>query len=375
MEGSPDCVALDSCSDTSRNNRFDHVDQVCAHEPSNNDRDFTLSNSTSKQLTGSTLFERRQKKGRIDPIRLDCIRPFTSKSDTICVLSAPATHIRLQTVPCGEGFVVHRCIDIRTHEFFLHPERADGKLTSLSVPSSASTDDVCSSASTNSVSSAERAGTTNTAEQISAAPETLEKSPTRQASMIAAAHDGSEKLIPNLSNCLLPSIQPGAESLEVNHIVSPEARDFSSSSNSSKSSNSSSDDYRSGGSRASGGSSSSSCGGRGRGSGSGSGTGHSKRKLGEGSTPGTPCNVEAFTWLVGAAAAAAAAISSAPAATLGSPVEPSAAADSEAGRPALVLALQPPELPAAAADGLGGSGGSGESAAEEAARRKRARRA
>ena len=67
------------------------------------------------------IFERRGKRP-LSPIRLDCIKPFTSSSDKLCILSAPATHVRLQTVQGGDGFVLHKCIDIRTLEFFLHPQ-------------------------------------------------------------------------------------------------------------------------------------------------------------------------------------------------------------------------------------------------------------
>ncbi len=58
----------------------------------------------------------------MSPIRLDCIKPFTSNTEQPCILSAPATHVRLQTVQGADGFVVHKCIDIRTLEFFLFPQ-------------------------------------------------------------------------------------------------------------------------------------------------------------------------------------------------------------------------------------------------------------
>jgi hypothetical protein len=77
-------------------------------------------------LSGPSVFEKklieRRGKRQLSALKLDCIRPFSFNSDTLCILSAPATHIRLQTVPCTEGFVLHKCIDIRTHEFFLYPQ-------------------------------------------------------------------------------------------------------------------------------------------------------------------------------------------------------------------------------------------------------------
>jgi hypothetical protein len=77
--------------------------------------------ASGPSICDKKLIERRGKR-QLSAINLDCIRPFSSTSDTLCVLSAPATHIRLQTVPCSEGFVLHKCIDIRTHEFFLYPQ-------------------------------------------------------------------------------------------------------------------------------------------------------------------------------------------------------------------------------------------------------------
>ena len=88
--------------------------------------DLTSSNAENPQSLrgprGKKLFERRGL-DTLTPLHLDCIKPFTRSSENLCILSAPATHIRLQTVAGPDGFVVHKCIDIRTHEFFLHPQK------------------------------------------------------------------------------------------------------------------------------------------------------------------------------------------------------------------------------------------------------------
>eukprot|EP00961_Rhodomonas_salina_P223979 3028703-Rhodomonas_salina.1 len=72
----------------------------------------------------ATLMERR-KKVVISPVDLSVITPFKSKQRAeLAVLSAPATHVRLCSTVCDETNVrVHHCLDIRTHEFFLHREQ------------------------------------------------------------------------------------------------------------------------------------------------------------------------------------------------------------------------------------------------------------
>ncbi|KAJ1475647.1 hypothetical protein T484DRAFT_1967662 [Baffinella frigidus] len=71
----------------------------------------------------ASLIERR-KRGAIAPLKMDGIAPFRAKKTTeLALLSAPATHVRLSTVQCAPGLVLHHCLDIRTREFFLHPEK------------------------------------------------------------------------------------------------------------------------------------------------------------------------------------------------------------------------------------------------------------
>ena len=358
-----DCSRKETCDLVSTDFDSTHLNDHCIHEPSNKDSGFAGTQSIS-QATRSTLFERRQKKGRIDPIRLDCIRPFTSKSDTICVLSAPATHIRLQTVPCGDGFVVHRCIDIRTHEFFLHPERAEVKSTPLLPLAAAdSVETMFSRGSSDSAvfgapptccrdcNDGSAAAIKSESEAVPAAPANLET----LAAAAAAASAAEASAAASLESTGLtggrgeasPKLNASERRLpgSIGRFPPASRQD-------------------------------------GCGSGSGSSSSSFKRRSGDGSMPGTPCNVEAVAWLVGAAAAAL--VSSAPNAAQRSPDDSSATVDGAGGgqaAPALDE-LRPPQPadgplgPSAAtpADGPALVGGSGESAVEEAARRKRARR-
>ena len=74
--------------------------------------------------SGSASLIERRKRETIAPLKMDGIAPFRPKKTTeLALLSAPATHVRLSTVQCAPGLVLHHCLDIRTREFFLHPEK------------------------------------------------------------------------------------------------------------------------------------------------------------------------------------------------------------------------------------------------------------
>jgi len=69
-----------------------------------------------------TLVERRKRKAPA-PLQLDIIPPFKRRNaDQICVLEAPATHLRLHAVQAGPHHVMHQCIDACTEEIFFMPE-------------------------------------------------------------------------------------------------------------------------------------------------------------------------------------------------------------------------------------------------------------
>jgi len=69
-----------------------------------------------------TLMERRRRKA-LSPLRLDIIPPFRRRNtNQICVLEAPATHIRLHAVQAGPHHMMHQCIDAHTEEVFFLPE-------------------------------------------------------------------------------------------------------------------------------------------------------------------------------------------------------------------------------------------------------------
>jgi hypothetical protein len=324
----------------------------------------------------ATLFERRHRKGRISPVRLDCIRPFTSKSDSICVLSAPATHIRLQTVPCGDGFVVHRCIDIRTHEFFLHPERmvtnqisdlaaaptlndciADAAASIAAGGSALSATPSCMEppesspllssdflssfgSSSNPCSGPCSSGGDSAADAADAAAVARADTPTRCA-RASPTHPATPA-----SDCASRRRPPTPPLAAPRPSSSPARRPPS--------------PPLSGG------------GGHHRPPGGGGG----KRKVtactGEGSAPGTPCNVEAIAWLVGAAAAvaasAAAAASPRPDAAPARPPPSPSGGGGEGGVGGAERHARPPLGGAASGGGAADAGGE-----DGAARRKRAR--
>ena len=69
-----------------------------------------------------TLMERRRRKA-LSPLRLDIIPPFRRRNtNQICVLEAPATHVRLHAVQAGPHHMMHQCIDAHTEEVFFLPE-------------------------------------------------------------------------------------------------------------------------------------------------------------------------------------------------------------------------------------------------------------
>mmetsp|Transcript_11903 Transcript_11903/g.29157 ORF Transcript_11903/g.29157 Transcript_11903/m.29157 type:complete len:280 (+) Transcript_11903:201-1040(+) len=70
----------------------------------------------------SALFQRRLRKG-IAPLNLEVVRPFKPRTDgKLCVLDAPATHIRLGASIAPNGAKMLTCIDIHTYEYFLMRE-------------------------------------------------------------------------------------------------------------------------------------------------------------------------------------------------------------------------------------------------------------
>lgn len=85
--------------------------------------------SSTKQTEGKDeevkmmpLIERRKRKM---PAALDLsvLRPFKRRNpDQICVLEAPATHVRLHTVQAGPHHMMHQCLDAHTEEIFFLPE-------------------------------------------------------------------------------------------------------------------------------------------------------------------------------------------------------------------------------------------------------------
>jgi hypothetical protein len=85
--------------------------------------------SSKKQTEGKEgdvkvlpLIERRKRKM---PAALDLsvLPPFKRRNpDQICVLEAPATHVRLHTVQAGPHHMMHQCLDAHTEEIFFLPE-------------------------------------------------------------------------------------------------------------------------------------------------------------------------------------------------------------------------------------------------------------
>lgn len=75
----------------------------------------------------SALFQRRLRQG-IAPLKMDCLRPFKPRTDgRLCILDAPATHIRVGNSVDAKGRNMLTCIDIHTYEYFLmhNKERVD----------------------------------------------------------------------------------------------------------------------------------------------------------------------------------------------------------------------------------------------------------
>ena len=69
-----------------------------------------------------SLIERR-KRSVLPPLRLDVLPAFKRRNaGQICVLDAPATHVRLHAVQAGPYHMMHQCIDAHTNEIFFHPE-------------------------------------------------------------------------------------------------------------------------------------------------------------------------------------------------------------------------------------------------------------
>ena len=77
---------------------------------------------TGEHAAEVSLLERRKRKA-LSPLRLDVIPPFKRRNTTqMCVLEAPATHVRLHAVQAGPHHVMHQCIDAHTAEVFFYPE-------------------------------------------------------------------------------------------------------------------------------------------------------------------------------------------------------------------------------------------------------------
>ena len=69
-----------------------------------------------------SLIQRRKRKTPA-PLNLDVLPPFKRRNaGQVCVLEAPATHVRLHSVQAGPHHVMHQCIDAHTEEVFFLPE-------------------------------------------------------------------------------------------------------------------------------------------------------------------------------------------------------------------------------------------------------------
>jgi hypothetical protein len=81
--------------------------------------DSSAERAASRPSSCSSLFERRGRKG-IAPLKMECVKPFKPRTDgKLCVLDAPATHIRLGSSVGIDGNRMLTCIDIHTLEYFL----------------------------------------------------------------------------------------------------------------------------------------------------------------------------------------------------------------------------------------------------------------
>jgi hypothetical protein len=79
--------------------------------------------AASRPSSCFSLFERRGRKG-IAPLKMECVKPFKPRSDgKLCILDAPATHIRLGSSVGIDGNRMLTCIDIHTLEYFLMPDK------------------------------------------------------------------------------------------------------------------------------------------------------------------------------------------------------------------------------------------------------------
>lgn len=74
-------------------------------------------------LTAAPSLIQRRKRKAPAPLRLDVIPPFKRRNaGQVCVLEAPATHVRLHSVQAGPHHVMHQCLDAHTEELFFMPE-------------------------------------------------------------------------------------------------------------------------------------------------------------------------------------------------------------------------------------------------------------
>ena len=85
--------------------------------------DETATSGATKETGPAPSVLARRKRPALEPLQLDIIPAFKRRNvGQMCVLEAPATHVRLHAVPAGPHHVMHQCIDAHTEEMFFLPE-------------------------------------------------------------------------------------------------------------------------------------------------------------------------------------------------------------------------------------------------------------
>ena len=83
----------------------------------------TATSGATKETGPAPSVLARRKRPALEPLQLDIIPAFKRRNvGQMCVLEAPATHVRLHAVPAGPHHVMHQCIDAHTEEMFFLPE-------------------------------------------------------------------------------------------------------------------------------------------------------------------------------------------------------------------------------------------------------------
>ena len=86
-------------------------------------RDEMATSGATKETAPTPSVLARRKRPALEPLQLDIIPAFKRRNvGQMCVLEAPATHVRLHAVPAGPHHVMHQCIDAHTEEMFFLPE-------------------------------------------------------------------------------------------------------------------------------------------------------------------------------------------------------------------------------------------------------------